>query len=84
MAHKSYEEKDHTFLNAECPYVIGVAQEGKVASRMCGSWCALFYFDTGKKDETGKVCTTPHVILGCKAGEKLLYVEEVVGGGYDE
>ncbi len=36
---------------------------------LCGSWCALFYLDTE---------ATPFVILGCKAGEKRLYVTEII------
>jgi len=37
--------------------------------KLCGNWCALFYLDTK---------ATPFVILGCKAGEKRLYVTEIV------
>jgi len=36
---------------------------------LCGNWCALFYLDTS---------STPFVILGCKAGEKRLYVTDII------
>ena len=37
--------------------------------KLCGNWCALFYLDTS---------ATPFVILGCKAGEKRLYVTDII------
>lgn len=37
--------------------------------KLCGNWCALFYLDTS---------ATPFVILGCKAGEKRLYITEII------
>jgi len=37
--------------------------------RLCGNWCALFYLDTS---------ASPFVILGCKAGEKRLYVTDII------
>lgn len=58
--------KDTFYLNGACPY------SGDYET-LCGSWCSLFYL--GKA--TGNL--SAHVILGCKAGEKMLYVEEIVG-----
>lgn len=57
---ESMEQKDKIFLNSECPY--------DSLGRVCGNWCAVFYYYEG--DER----TSPMVILGCKAGEKNLYV----------
>ena len=54
--------KEQLFLNGLCPY----------SNRLCGNWCALFYFDKGSEN------TSPYVILGCKAGEKYLYIEKLV------
>ena len=61
----SYSTKPTMVLNGKCPYALG--------DKFCGNWCALFYFNKATEN------TSAHVILGCKAGEKLLYVEEVVG-----
>ena len=62
---ESYSKKPSMVLNGKCPY----AKDDK----FCGNWCALFYFNKANGN------TSAHVILGCKAGEKILYVEEVVG-----
>jgi hypothetical protein len=59
----SAENKDSFFLNGKCPYN---------KDTLCGSWCALFYLSKATEN------TSAHVILGCKAGEKLLFVEEIV------
>lgn len=59
-------EKPSLYLNSKCPYASN--------NPLCGNWCALFYLDKGESN------TTPFVILGCKAGEKYLYVEELVEG----
>ena len=67
VARASYDTKEHFFLNGMCPYS---GSEG----RLCGNWCALFYFDQGSEGSN----TNPFVILGCKAGEKYLYVERLV------
>ena len=56
--------KPDLYLNSKCPYSYN--------NPLCGNWCALFYLDKGESN------TTPFVILGCKAGEKYLYVEELV------
>ena len=61
---ESANSKEAFFLNGGCPH-----SSEKV---LCGSWCALFYFDKGGEN------TSPYVILGCKAGEKYLYIEELV------
>lgn len=63
----SEQDKEHFYLNSYCPYQI---------ERLCGSRCALFYFYKGENSQYKK--TSPHVILGCKAGEKLLFVNELV------
>ena len=68
-AEKSSTNKEDFYLNSVCPY-----QQERI---LCGNWCALFYF--AEKEETEEKNTSPYVILGCKAGEKLLYVEEVIG-----
>ena len=60
----SANEKESFFLNGGCPYSKPLT--------LCGSWCALFYFDKGGEN------TSPYVILGCKAGEKYLYIEDLV------
>jgi hypothetical protein len=62
----SMNTKSALYLNSECPY--------SPNNSLCGNWCALFYLDKGESN------TTPFVILGCKAGEKYLYVEELVEG----
>ena len=63
-AKKSLKEKDKLFLNGLCPY----ADHDK----LCGNWCSLFHMEKSN----GK--TTPYIILGCKAGEKRLYIDDVV------
>ena len=64
----SMKSKKKYYLNSTCPY--------NPDSRMCGSWCALFYLEHGA--DTEEQHTSPFVILGCKAGEKYLYVNEFV------
>jgi hypothetical protein len=60
-ARHSLNEKEMVYTNGLCPY--------SNVGRLCGSWCALFYFDEGD----GK--RTPYIILGCKTGtDKKLYV----------
>lgn len=59
----SFNNKETYYLNGKCPYSEGM---------LCGNWCSLFYLS--KESEN----LSAHVILGCKAGEKLLYVEEIV------
>ena len=59
--------KHALYLNSRCTY-------SSNNPFLCGNWCALFYLDKGESN------TTPFVILGCKAGEKYLYVEELVEG----
>lgn len=68
LALQSLVEKEMYYLNGFCPYT----EYGKVVDRLCGNWCALFYYDKGNEN------TSPYVILGCKAGEKYLYVEKLV------
>ena len=63
-AASSANEKESFFLNGGCPYSKPLT--------LCGSWCALFYLSKATEN------TSAHVILGCKAGEKLLFVEEIV------
>ena len=60
----SYAKKESFCLNSICPY--------SHASKYCGNWCALFYFNKGDEH------TSPYVILGCKTSERVLYVEEIV------
>lgn len=62
-------KKEDFYLNSVCPY--------QPERTLCGNWCALFYFSDGVVTEHKN--TSAYVILGCKAGEKLLYVEEVIG-----
>ncbi len=62
-AMRSFTDKDIFYLNGVCP---------QDRMSLCSSKCALFHFS--KETEN----TSAYVILGCKAGEKLLYVEEVV------
>ncbi len=69
-AYKSEEKKEKFYLNSTCPY--------QAVTTLCGNWCALFYFSPEEKSEHKD--TSAYVILGCKAGEKLLYVNEVVEG----
>ena len=66
----SFDDKETFFLNGTCPY------SERYGGRLCGNWCALFYFDRGM--ENSSTNTSPFVILGCKAGEKYLYVETLV------
>lgn len=66
----SAKNKTRYYLNSKCPY----SPEG----RLCGSRCALFYLQPAVKSENQN--TSAHVILGCKAGEKHLYVSEFVEG----
>jgi hypothetical protein len=66
VALESTKDKESFFLNGRCPH--------SSTEILCGSWCALFYFDKGCEN------TSPYVILGCKAGEKYLYIEELVEG----
>ena len=61
---ESTRTKETLFLNGTCPYSNPLT--------LCGNWCALFYFDKGGEN------TSPYVILGCKAGEKYLYIEKLV------
>jgi hypothetical protein len=61
---QSMDSKQPFYLNSICPYTTG--------DDLCGNWCALFYLDFGGEN------TTPYIILGCKAGEKYLYVEKIV------
>ena len=65
---KSKENKEQFYLNSFCPY--------KKEDILCGSWCALFYFQRAINNQYKK--TSAHVILGCKAGEKLLFVNKLV------
>lgn len=67
-AARSLGDKESFYLNSYCPY-----DENQT---LCGSWCALFYLEKGRK--TLEENTSSHVILGCKAGEKWLCVEEIV------
>jgi hypothetical protein len=65
----SLESKESYYLNSTCPY--------NPDGRLCGSYCALFYLEHATYvDEVKK--TSAFVILGCKAGEKYLYVNEFV------
>ena len=59
-ARKSLHEKPKVYINSLCPF----DRNGK----LCGSHCALFYYDAGD----GK--RTPHVILGCKGTDKKLHI----------
>lgn len=65
VALKSFHQKDTFYLNGKCPYIPEV-------DALCGNWCALFYLSKATEN------LSAHVILGCKAGEKLLYVEDIV------
>ncbi|MBV5347131.1 hypothetical protein JZU46_02795 [bacterium] len=56
--------KENFYLNGECPY--------NGDKKLCGNWCALFYLSKATAN------LSAHVILGCKAGEKQLFVEEIV------
>jgi hypothetical protein len=67
-ANKAMKEKTKYYLNGTCPY--------NTEGRMCGSWCALFYLSPASKTEHQSVSAM--VILGCKSGEKNLYVSEFV------
>jgi len=67
-AQASMKSKQKYYLNSACPY--------DPEARLCGSWCALFYLEQGVKDEYKN--TSSFVILGCKAGEKYLGVNEFV------
>lgn len=58
-ARLSLEEKPKVYINSLCPYN---------KHMICGSWCALFYYDGGD----GK--RSSHIILGCKGTDKKLYV----------
>ena len=62
-AETSANMKDTFFLNGKCP---------QRKNKLCGSWCALFYLSKATEN------LSAYAILGCKAGEKLLYVEEIV------
>lgn len=59
-ARESLHNKDKVYLNSLCPF----GNNG----RMCGNWCALFYYDEGD----GK--RAPYIILGCKGTDKKLYI----------
>jgi len=61
-AKKSLDNKKSLFLNGKCPY--------SIFGKLCGNWCSLFHMETIGKN--------PFIILGCKAGEKRLYVENVI------
>ena len=63
-AKESLQEKDKLFLNGICPYAD--------YDKLCGNWCSLFHME---KADSG---ATPYIILGCKAGEKRLYIDDVV------
>jgi len=65
-AEKSAGKKESYFLNGYCPHT----SKGK---KLCGNWCAKFYLNPAEKN------TTAYVIMGCKVGEKLLFVEEIIG-----
>ena len=71
-AFKSYNEKEVVYLNGLCPYLDSTSIKD-ISDRLCGSWCSLFYFDKG-----GNLSTSPLVILGCKAGEKYLFIEKLM------
>ena len=60
----SFSNKDVLYINSYCPY--------KDDLKLCGNWCALFYFNDENKDNT-----TPYAILGCKATDMRLYVDGV-------
>lgn len=64
----SMKDKKKYYLNSICPY--------NNDARLCGSWCALFYLEKAIDNEQRK--TSSFVILGCKAGEKYLYTNEIV------
>jgi hypothetical protein len=59
-ARESLSTKDIIYTNGLCPY--------SDAGRLCGSWCALFYFD--KADDK----RSSYIILGCKGTDKKLHV----------
>ena len=63
-AKASLKEKEKLFLNGLCPYID--------YARLCGNWCSLFHMEQVSEG------STPFVILGCKAGEKRLYVGEII------
>ena len=65
-ANKSYETKKSYWLNSKCPRVNN-------GTKFCGNWCALFHIEENTDH------TSANVILGCKAGEKMLYIENIVG-----
>ena len=65
-AEASAKMKEHFFLNGYCPHT-------KKGKKLCGNWCAKFYLNPAGKN------TSAHVIMGCKVGEKLLFVEEIIG-----
>jgi hypothetical protein len=60
-ARKSLHEKEKVYINSLCPFDCN--------GRVCGSWCALFYYDKGTETRTG------YIILGCKGTDKKLYTD---------
>ncbi len=65
---ESMKSKYSYYLNSTCPY--------NPDGRLCGSWCALFYINHAVKNEHQD--TSAYAILGCKSGEKYLYINEFV------
>ena len=61
----SFANKEVKYLNSLCPY--------KNENKVCGNWCALFYYNNDKNDNT-----TPYVILGCKKTNMKLYIEDEI------
>ena len=59
-ARGSLNKKEIVYINSLCPY--------NNTGRLCGSWCALFYYDKGDNKRT------TYVILGCKGTDKKLYI----------
>jgi len=56
----SFDNKEKIFMNSFCPF--------NKERRLCGNWCALFYYYKGNDKES------PYVILGCKGTDKHLYL----------
>jgi len=63
-ARDSLDKKEKRYINSVCPY--------SASGRLCGSYCALFYFYKGSDK------TSSYVTLGCKGIDKQLFVQKII------
>jgi hypothetical protein len=64
-AEESYDRKQSLWMNSVCPFN---------DEKLCGSWCALFYYEKRESNEIG----VSYIMLGCKSTDKQLFIDGIV------